>query len=36
MAIIRDRERAVTVFAALVPLVVGVGFVLAELISGNP
>jgi cyanate permease len=36
MAIIRDRERAVTVFAALVPLVVGVGFVLVELISGNP
>ena len=36
MAIIRDRERAVSVFAALVPLIVGVGFVLAELISGNP
>jgi hypothetical protein len=36
MAIIRDRERAVTVFAAVVPLAVGVAFVLAELISGNP
>ena len=35
MAIIRDRERAVTVFAALLPLVVGVAFVLAELISGG-
>ena len=35
-AIIRDRERAVTVFMALVPLVVGVGFVLVEVISGNP
>ena len=36
MAVIRDRERAVTVFAALLPLVVGVAFVLAELITGNP
>ena len=36
MAIIRHRERAVTVFAALVPLAIGVAFVLAELISGNP
>jgi hypothetical protein len=36
MAIIRDRERAVTVFAAVVPFAVGVAFVLAELISGNP
>ena len=36
VAIIRDRERAVTVFMALVPLVVGVGFVLVEVISGNP
>jgi hypothetical protein len=36
MAIIHDRERAVTVFAALVPLAIGVAFVLAELITGNP
>ena len=32
-AITRDGERAVTVFAALVPLVVGVGFALGELIA---
>jgi hypothetical protein len=36
MAIIRERERAVTVFAALVPLAIAVAVVLAELISGNP
>jgi hypothetical protein len=36
MAIIRDRERAVTVFAALVPLLIGVGFLLAQLITGSP
>ena len=36
VGIIRDRERAVTVLAALVPTVVGVGFVLVELVSGNP
>jgi hypothetical protein len=36
LAIVRDRDRAVLVFAALVPLVVAVAFVLAELISGNP
>jgi hypothetical protein len=36
MAIIRERERAMTVFAALVPLAIAVAFVLAELISGNP
>ena len=36
MAIVRDRERAVTVFAAFVPLAIALGFVLAELISGNP
>jgi hypothetical protein len=36
MAIIRDRERAVAVFAAFLPLAVGVGFVLVELISGYP
>jgi hypothetical protein len=36
MAIVRDRERAVTVFAALLPLAIAVAFVLAELITGNP
>ena len=36
MAIVRDRERAVTVFAALAPLVIAVAFALAELISGSP
>ncbi len=36
MAIIRDRERAPTVFAALVPLAIAVAFVLAEVITGNP
>ena len=35
MAIIRDRERALTVFAALVPLAISVAFALAELITGN-
>jgi hypothetical protein len=34
MAIV--RERAVTVFAALVPHAIAVGFVLSQLISGNP
>ena len=36
VSIIRDRERAVTVIAAAVPLVIAVAFLLAELISGNP
>jgi hypothetical protein len=36
MATIRDRERALTVFVALAPLVIGVAFLLVELISGNP
>jgi hypothetical protein len=36
MAIIRDRERALTVFVALAPLVIAVAFLLVELISGNP
>jgi hypothetical protein len=36
MAVVRDRERAVSVFAAVVPLIIAVAFVLAELISGNP
>lgn len=36
IAIVRDRERAVIVFAALVPLAIAVGFMVAELISGNP
>jgi hypothetical protein len=35
-AIVRDRERAVTVFAALLPLAIAVAVVLAELITGNP
>ena len=34
LAIIRDRERAVTLFAAVLPLVVAVAFVLVELITG--
>jgi hypothetical protein len=33
-AVVRDRERAVTVFAALVPLAIAVAFALAELIGG--
>ena len=36
LAIVRDRERAVSVFAALVPLAIGVAFVLAEVITGSP
>ena len=36
MAIVRDRERAVTVFAALAPLAIALAFVLAESITGNP
>ena len=36
MAIIRDRERALTVLAALVPLAIAVAFLLVEVISGNP
>jgi hypothetical protein len=36
IAIIRHRERALTVFVALVPLVIAVAFLLVELISGNP
>ena len=36
LAIIRDHERAPTVFAALVPLAIAVAFVLAEVITGNP
>jgi hypothetical protein len=34
VAIARDRERAVTVLASLLPLVIAVGFVVAELIGG--
>jgi hypothetical protein len=34
VAIVRDRERAVSVLAALAPLVIAVGFVLAELMGG--
>ena len=36
VAIVRDRERALTVCAALVPLAIAVAFVLAEVITGNP
>lgn len=36
MAIVRERERALTVFLALVPLVIAVAFVLVQLISGTP
>jgi hypothetical protein len=36
MAVIRHRERALTVFVALVPLVIAVAFLLVELISGSP
>ena len=36
LAIVRDRERAVTVFAALVPLVIACAFVLAQLVTGPP
>jgi len=32
IAILRDQERAVTVFAAVVPLVIGVAFMLAQLV----
>ena len=35
VAIVRDRERALTVFAALAPFAFAVAFVVAELISGN-
>jgi hypothetical protein len=35
VAIVRDRERAVTVFAALVPLAIAVGFGLAELMAST-
>jgi hypothetical protein len=34
-AIVRDGERSVAVFAALVPLAVAAAFLLAEVISGN-
>jgi hypothetical protein len=34
VAILRDRERALSVFAAVLPLAVAVAFVLAELIAG--
>ena len=36
IAIVRDRERAVVAFAALLPLLIAVGFVLAEVITGEP
>ena len=34
VAVVRERERAVSVFLALVPLAVAVAFVAAELIGG--
>lgn len=33
-AIVRDRERALSVFAALAPLAFAVGFAIAELVGG--
>lgn len=36
MAIIRDRERALTVFVALLPVVIALAFLLVELLSGQP
>jgi hypothetical protein len=36
VAIIRDRERALTVLVALFPIVIAVAFLLVQLISGNP
>ena len=36
LAIVRARERTLTVFAALAPSAFAVAFVVAELISGNP
>jgi hypothetical protein len=36
VAVVRERERALTVFAALAPLAFAAGFVVAELIGGNP
>ncbi|HEX7255178.1 MAG TPA: hypothetical protein VF236_04560 [Gaiellaceae bacterium] len=35
VAVARGRERALTVFAAFLPLVVAVAFLLAELIAGT-
>ena len=35
VAIVRERERALTVFAALAPLAFAVAFVVAELIGGT-
>jgi hypothetical protein len=35
VAVVRDHERAVTAFAALLPLAFAVGFVVAELIGGG-
>ena len=34
-AIVRDRERAVTVYGALVPFLVALGFVLVEVCAGT-
>lgn len=35
IAIVRERERALTVFAALAPLAFALAFLVAELIGGN-
>lgn len=35
-AIVRDHERALTVFAAAIPVAIAVAFVLTELITGTP
>jgi hypothetical protein len=36
IAIVRDGERALTVLLAVVPLVIALAFVLAQVISGTP
>ena len=36
VAIVRDRERALTVVAAVAPLAMAAAFLLAQLFSGNP
>jgi hypothetical protein len=36
LAVVRDRERGLAVFAAVVPLAIAVAFVVAQLVSGNP
>ena len=36
LAIVGERERALTVWLALVPLVIAIAFVLVQLVSGTP